>query len=97
MSDYRAILQDQIATLFIELIAEKKPKHHEYLSQIHEIARSSLDHKETRYEDLFARMLVSESPPFIEEVMQLEAKIVDMQFRARTSAGMLMSPREDGE
>jgi hypothetical protein len=91
MSDYRSILQEQIAVLFIELISEKRPKHFEYLSQIHEISRSNLEHKETQYEALFASMLAHEATGFVEEVMQLEAKLVDMQFRARTSAGMLLA------
>lgn len=81
-------MQEQIAVLFIELIAEKRPKHFEYLSQIHEISLSRMDHKEAQYEELFATMMASEAPTFVEEVMQLEAKIVDMQFRARTSAGI---------
>lgn len=88
--EYSMILQDQIAILMVEIIGTKNEKQMQYLSQIFAISKSQSDTttKETQYENLFRQMSSNEPREFMEELMQLEAKIVDMQFRARTTAGV---------
>jgi hypothetical protein len=86
--DYRAVLQDQVAILMLEIIAEQSSQHHHYLTRIYDLSRSSLENKDIYYEELFKELETNETQTFIENLMQIEAKIVDMQFRARTCAGI---------
>lgn len=87
-NDYSIILQDQIAILMIEIIGNKNKKQMQYLSQIFALSKSKTENKESQYESLVHQISSNETKEFFEELMQMEAKIVDMQFRARTSAGV---------
>jgi hypothetical protein len=87
-NDYSIILQDQIAILMIEIVGNKDKKQMQYLSQIFALSKSNSENKDSQYESLIHQMTNNETREFMVDLMELESKIVDMQFRARTSAGV---------
>jgi phosphoenolpyruvate carboxylase len=87
-NDYSTILQDQIAILMIEIVGKQNQKQMQYLSQIFALSKSKTENKDSQYENLLDQIETNETRQFLEELMELESKIVDMEFRARTSAGV---------